>query len=221
MEQGRVLLLDDDREILEICSEILTVQGFETSLFEDPQESIQALVAGQQTDVIITDFRMPAMNGLQFLEQVTRHHIRKPVIMFTGVADKELAIKALNAGCYALLEKPVRNQELVHYTEQAMISSRWENISTRLLHECRDLIGLLRNLSTVYETRFTQAENIIYHHKAGVQPKPAEIQGYLKNVAQGVSIETEIQQANQLVEALSREHAALQDRESRSSTGSF
>jgi FixJ family two-component response regulator len=212
MNKGRVLLLDDDREILEICNEVLTTQGFEVSAFDNPVEALEALFAGQPTDVIITDFRMPGMNGLQFLEQLKIKGVQTPIIMFTGVADKELAIKALNAGCHSLIEKPVRNHELVHYTEQAIAYGRWESISSRLLQECRDLIRLLRNLSSVYETRFTQAENIVYQNKSGTSLKPAEIQGYLKNIAQGISIETEIQNANELVDALSKEHAELQAR---------
>jgi FixJ family two-component response regulator len=212
MTKGRVLLLDDDREILEMCNEVLTTHGFEVSPYHDPKDALQAVAAGLLTDVIITDFRMPVMNGLQFLEQLKQMNCQVPIIMFTGVADKELAINALNAGCYSLVEKPVRNHELVHYVEQALAYGRWESISSRLLQECRDLIRLLRNLSSVYETRFTQAENIVYQHKNGSALKPADIQGYLKNIAQGISIETEIQNANELVESLTREHAELQDR---------
>jgi two-component system C4-dicarboxylate transport response regulator DctD len=212
MTKGRVLLLDDDREILEICTEILTSQDFEVSAFDNPEQALKALTDGQLTDVIITDFRMPGMNGLQFLEQLNLMNVLVPIVMFTGVADKELAINALNSGCHSLIEKPVRNHELVHYTEQAIAYGRWENISGRLLQECRDLIRLLRSLASVYETRFTQAENIVYQNKSGAELKPAEIQGYLKNIARGISIETEIQNANELVEALTREHAELQSR---------
>jgi FixJ family two-component response regulator len=212
MQKGRVLLLDDDREILEICSVVLTTHDFEVNAFDEPVQALQALTSGQLADVIITDFRMPEMNGLQFLEALKRESIQIPVIMFTGVADKELAIKALNAGCHFLMEKPVRNQELLHYTEQAIAFGRWQSISGRLLHECQELIGLLRNLSTVYEARFTQAENLVHQNKTGAQLKPSEIQGYLKNIARGISIETEIQNANELVEALTREHSELQTR---------
>jgi DNA-binding NtrC family response regulator len=175
-------------------------------------KALKALIEGQRTDVIITDFRMPGMNGLQFLEQLKLEGILTPTVMFTGVADKELAIKALNAGCHSLIEKPVRNQELIHYAEQAIAYGRWENISGRLLQECRDLIRLLRSLSSVYETRFTQAENMVYQNKTTTPLKPADIQGYLKNIAQASSIETDIQNATELVEALTREHLELQSR---------
>jgi FixJ family two-component response regulator len=212
MTKGRVLLLDDDREILEICNEVLSNQGFDVSTFDDPMKALKALIEGQRTDVIITDFRMPGMNGLQFLEQLKLEGILTPTVMFTGVADKELAIKALNAGCHSLIEKPVRNQELIHYAEQAIAYGRWENISGRLLQECRDLIRLLRSLSSVYETRFTQAENMVYQNKTTTPLKPADIQGYLKNIAQASSIETDIQNATELVEALTREHLELQSR---------
>lgn len=212
MIKGRVLLLDDDREILEICNEVLSTQGFEVSTFDDPMKALKALIEGHRTDVIITDFRMPGMNGLQFLEQLKLEGIPTPTVMFTGVADKELAIKALNAGCHSLIEKPVRNQELIHYAEQAIAYGRWENISGRLIQECRDLIRLLRSLSSAYETRFTQAENMVYQNKSTMPLKPADIQGYLKNIAQAGSIEAEIQNATELVDALTREHQELQAR---------
>ncbi|WP_141734436.1 response regulator [Oligoflexus tunisiensis] len=212
MEQGRVLLLDDDKEILETCGEVLSSQGFEISPFHEPAAALEALATGHQTDVILADFRMPQMNGLQFLERVQELNIAAPLIMFTGVADKELAIKALNSGCHFLLEKPVRNQELIHYTAQAVAYGRRENISSRLLHASQELIGLLRNLSSVYESRFAQAEQIISQNKGTGQTQSAEIQGYLKNIAQGISIQTEIQNASELVEALSQEHADLVSR---------
>jgi FixJ family two-component response regulator len=210
MIKGRVLLLDDDREILEICNEVLSTQGFDVSTFDDPTKALKALIEGHRADVIITDFRMPGMNGLQFLEQLKLEGILTPTVMFTGVADKELAIKALNAGCHSLIEKPVRNQELIHYAEHAIAYGRWENISGRLIQECRDLIRLMRNLSASYETRFTQAENMVYQNKSTTPVKPADIQVYLKNIAQGRSIETDIQNATGLVEALTREHLELQ-----------
>jgi FixJ family two-component response regulator len=212
MEKGRVLLLDDDKDILETCSVVFTTHDFDVSAFHDPGQALQTLTSGQLSDVIITDFRMPDMNGLQFLEELQRAGIQIPVIMFTGVADKALAIKALNAGCYSLLEKPVLNQELLHYAEQAIAYGRWQSMSRRLLQECQALIGLLRNLNAAYEARFTQAENIIHQNKSGNQPKPSDMHGYLKNIAQGISIETEVQNATDLVEALTREHIELQSR---------
>lgn len=210
MNKGRVLLVDDDMEILEICSEVLQSHDFEVVAFEGARQALQALLAGNLADVIITDFRMPEMDGLEFMEALNKARLHIPVMMFTGVADKDLAIKALNAGCHFLIEKPLRNQELIHYTEQAMVYGRWEHISERLLKECNDLIKLLRDLSSIYEIRFTQAENIVYQNKTGAQLKPGDIQGYLKNISQGISIETEIQNATKTVDVLGREHAMLQ-----------
>jgi DNA-binding NtrC family response regulator len=211
MEKARVLLLDDDREILEIFNEVLSGHGFQVSCFDDPTLALKALLGGHQTDVIITDFCMPQMDGLQLVEQITKQNLRIPVIMFTGMANKELAIKALNAGCYSLIEKPVCFQTLIHYTEQAIAMARWENISTRLLHECRDLIRLLRKQSLAYETGFTQAQSIALQNQTGAQLKPEDIQAYLQNIAHGLSFGAEIQNANELVEALSQEHAELHD----------
>jgi FixJ family two-component response regulator len=109
------------------------------------------------------------------MEQLARAGVRSPVMMFTGVADKDLAIRALNAGCHYLIEKPLRNQELIHYTERAMAYGRWEQISGRLLGECKDLIKLLRDLSSIYETRYTQAENIVYQSIAAGHHRLVEI----------------------------------------------
>jgi FixJ family two-component response regulator len=215
MEQGHVLLLDDDKEILEICGELLNREGFSIESFQEPTAALEALATGHQADVILIDFRMPQMNGLEFMERIQELNISTPVIMLTGVADKEMAIKALNSGCHFLLEKPVRNQELIHYLGQAIAYGRRETISSRLLHASQELIGLLRNLSSVYESRFAQAEQIINQYKSSGQTQSAEMQGYLKNIAQGISIETEIQNANELVNSLTREHAELLARSGR------
>ncbi len=211
MEKGLVVIVDDDREILEVCSEVLMDQGFEVISFENPLEAIKALMGSRRVDVIITDFRMPEMNGLELMGKLNDQKIKIPAIMFTGVADKELAIKALNAGCHYLIEKPLRNQELIHYTEQAMVYGRWEGISDRLLQECTHLIKLLKELSSNYESRFNHAENIVYLNKSGSQVKPEEVQGYLKNISNGISIENEVQDSNKTMEALAKEHKMLKN----------
>lgn len=209
MDKGTVLLIDDDREILEVCSEVLLDAGFEVVSYDNPLEALESLQKGRKVDLIITDFRMPELNGLQLMEKINSLKILVPVVMFTGLADKELAIKALNAGCYSLVEKPMRNQEFIHYAEQAMAYGRLETISERLIQECTNLIKLLKDLSGVYETRFTHAENAVYQGRAGQAIKAEDIQGYLRNISQGISVENAVAEANKAVEALVKEHRNL------------
>ncbi len=209
MEKGLILLIDDDKEILDVLGEVLEDQGFKFLPFEDPLVAIEVILKTADIDVIVTDFRMPGMNGLGLLEKLNEVKNRVPVIMFTGVADKDLAVKALNIGCHNLMEKPLRQRELIHYIEQAMAFRRRESIAERLMQECTDLIGILQEQAQVYETRFMQAENFVYQHKTGMSMKPDDIQNYLQNISIGTSIESKVKDAHKRVEVLSKELEAL------------
>jgi len=104
-EKIRVLLVDDDRSLLKIAKQCLEMEAplqVDTSL--SVEEALKKLDE-EKYDVIISDYQMPAKDGLEFLKELRAKDNKIPFIMFTGKGREEVAIKALNLGASQYLNK--------------------------------------------------------------------------------------------------------------------
>ena len=110
----KILILDDDKLVTSSLKSLLMLEGFtDVVLFNNPTEAVDYLKKNER-EVIISDFMMPEMNGLEFLSQAKKLYPNASMILLTGYADKENAIKAINEiGLYKYIEKPWDNDELI------------------------------------------------------------------------------------------------------------
>lgn len=108
----KLLLIDDDRETLEYLGEILHTIGFTTKQFSDPQRAVEAY-RKEHFDVVITDIKMPIMSGIKVLEEVKAYNPKACVILVTGFAELDVAIKAVNHGAFAFFKKPLKSELLL------------------------------------------------------------------------------------------------------------
>jgi len=108
-----ILLLDDDLDSLESLSVALDSKGYLRREFSDPETAVEAYRSGE-FDVVITDFRMPRMNGIEVLRTIRGIDPEAYVIIITAYADTENAIAAVNYGAYAFLCKPLDIKSLLH-----------------------------------------------------------------------------------------------------------
>src|SRR5579885_1270993 len=120
-EAARLLLVDDDPMMLQAVSQMLALRLNEVQV--DTADSAQvALQQLQQSsyDAVLSDIKMPGMNGLDLLETVQRLRLELPVVLMTGYNEHDLAIRALRAGAYDYLLKPVERDELVAALRRAI-----------------------------------------------------------------------------------------------------
>jgi CheY-like chemotaxis protein len=114
MTRSRVLVIDDDHEILQVFGEDLRAAGYSVSTARDG-ESALASVEEQRPDVIVCDVIMPGMNGFQFCRKLNNSpetsHI--PVLLMSGKVDPADKFWAQETGAVALLRKPVDMGELL------------------------------------------------------------------------------------------------------------
>lgn len=110
----KILVLDDDKLVTSSLKSLLMLEGFtDVVYFNSPNEAIDYLNKNVR-DVIISDFMMPEMNGLEFLSAAKKIYPNSSMILLTGYADKENAIRAINeVGLYKYIEKPWDNDSLV------------------------------------------------------------------------------------------------------------
>ncbi|HET6607168.1 MAG TPA: response regulator FixJ [Rhodopila sp.] len=107
-----VHLIDDDEGVRQAVSFLLATAGFAVRVYESGTVFLNALPT-QQSGCIITDIRMPGMDGLELQRQLKARNITLPVIVITGHADVPLAVEAMKTGAVDLIEKPFSDDTLL------------------------------------------------------------------------------------------------------------
>jgi len=107
----KVLVVDDEKRIRDVCSRFLSGEGFEVSLAENGDQGV-AMIDGSHYDIILLDLMMPGISGMEVLERVTALHPDTVVIVITGYATVEHSIEAMKKGAFDFLPKPFTPQDL-------------------------------------------------------------------------------------------------------------
>jgi len=108
----RILVVDDEPEVLEVMVDMLEQEGYSTRSTSDSREASQ-LLEETPFDVIVSDIVMPHLSGLQLLEIARRQNPDVQVVLVTGYATNELAREALERGASGFIEKPFRIEQLL------------------------------------------------------------------------------------------------------------
>jgi two-component system chemotaxis response regulator CheY len=120
---GRVLVVDDEADVRRIVRMTLEKAGYDVLEAEDGKKAIEVLNTGENRlmlDVIITDIRMPAINGVEAIAYFQKEYPRVSVIVLTGFPDVEMATSFLRQGVVDYLVKPVEGQKLKAAVARAM-----------------------------------------------------------------------------------------------------
>jgi DNA-binding NtrC family response regulator len=116
---GRVLVVDDEPEVLDTLREILEELGFDASVAASGEQAIAAM-AIVRPHVVFLDLLLPGISGLEALTYFRQHHRPVPVIVITGDTSLESAQKARAAGAFDVLAKPFTMTTLQSLVAQAM-----------------------------------------------------------------------------------------------------
>ncbi|TXH68711.1 MAG: sigma-54-dependent Fis family transcriptional regulator, partial [Thiothrix sp.] len=119
----KLLLVDDEKIIRDSVGQSLMLAGFEVETFASAAEVLPKLQADFD-GLLITDIRMPQMDGLELMEQVHQRDADFPVILISGHADVALAVNAIRDGAYDLLEKPFATNALIESVKRALEKRR-------------------------------------------------------------------------------------------------
>ena len=130
----KILIIDDDKWIRIMLKEILLKEGYTVIEAEDGESGL-ALVRNEHPDLVITDFQMPGIDGLEVLLEIQKLKIALPVILLTGFGDVVLTIKSIQLGAFDYLEKPVSPVLLKSTIALALNSVRRSNSLNEVLHE--------------------------------------------------------------------------------------
>jgi DNA-binding NtrC family response regulator len=118
-----ILLVDDELEILKSLGEILTRFGYQVIAKQAAQEALASVKDGADIDLVITDYRMPGMDGLEFLNALRQMDPSVPVIMLTAYGAVESYLKSLSLGVFEYVNKPIKAKELGRIVQAAINSA--------------------------------------------------------------------------------------------------
>ena len=120
---GLVLVVDDEPDVRKVVRMTLEKTGYDVIEAEDGEKAIEAIHQGENPlmlDVIITDIRMPKINGVEAINYFQQQWPRVPLIVLTGFPDMEMATGFLNKGIVDYLVKPVEKEKLLKSVATAM-----------------------------------------------------------------------------------------------------
>jgi len=118
-EKGTLLLVDDEINTLKVLSAILRKDGYEVFTARTAEEGLEK-VSRVRFDAILTDYKLPGMNGVEFIEVLKRREYPPPVIMLTAYGTIEKAVEAMKRGAQGYLTKPVNQGALLTAAREAV-----------------------------------------------------------------------------------------------------
>jgi two-component system C4-dicarboxylate transport response regulator DctD len=117
-QPSSVILLDDDRDLLKATQQTLELAGFQVQAFTAAADAL-AMLDQRFNGVVVSDIRMPGIDGLQFFQRLHNLDSDIPVILMTGHGDIPMAVKAIQDGVYDFITKPFAAERLAHSVRHA------------------------------------------------------------------------------------------------------
>ncbi len=132
-QKANLLIVDDEANTLASLSRAFRIAGHEATVCDNVTKALE-LAKAQEFDLIFSDVVMPGQDGLSFLEELKSQGVLSPVVMMSGQAHIEMAVKATRLGALDFLEKPISTEKLLLTVENALKLQRLES-ENRLLRQ--------------------------------------------------------------------------------------
>jgi len=164
---AKILIIDDEAMICRLLSKLMESEGYETIIAHDGRESMEK-IRYERPDVILSDFRMPGMDGMELLKKVRDIDPDVPVILITAYADVHGAVEAMRQGAHDYLAKPFEHDEVVRVVHRALqellLKRKLKQLSSKLrkridLRECmgpsEQVAQMIVNINRVAQSDFS------------------------------------------------------------------
>ncbi len=155
----KILIIDDNILIRKLLRGMLNKLGYSSIEAEDGESGL-ALVRKEHPDLVITDFAMPGIDGLEVLAEIRKMKINLPVILLTAFGDVVLTIKSIQLGAFDYLEKPIDPEQLKITIETALKSVKlsnslekeiYEDVSSESMLEDNILVGKTPQMKEIFK----------------------------------------------------------------------
>src|SRR5689334_4844879 len=156
MAAEKILVVDDEQSMTQFLGIVLRKEGYSVTTVNNGKDALER-TRTEDFDVVITDIKMPGMDGIQLLQSIKKHDPAIPVVIMTAYASQQSAIDAVNMGAFQYLIKNAKNDEIRLVVRNAleMRKVRQENqyLKRELKrgHDGKTIIGTSEEMVRVYK----------------------------------------------------------------------
>ena len=184
-QQIRILCVDDERNVLRALERIFLDDDYEILTASSGEEGLQILDEADQVQVVISDYRMPGMNGVEFLKEVFQRHPETIRIVLSGYADTAAVVAAINEGkIYKFIPKPWNDDELRMTVVKALETFAIHRQNLHLAEELRtknaelsELNASLERLVAARTSELMQQNRALLHARNVLEQLPVGVVG--------------------------------------------
>jgi len=170
MNPVKIIYVDDDIDLLESVSELLSEDGFIVYPFTNGFDALDKLLR-EPVDVVLTDIKMPKITGIELLDRIRAIDTETPVILTTGYADLNVAIDAIKKGAFEFILKPFDFTYLIHAINKGVqhkqalqfeknYKAELEKMVVQRTQELTQALKSVKNMSSVVIERLTAAAEL-------------------------------------------------------------
>jgi two-component system response regulator FixJ len=165
-----IYIVDDDDAVRDALSLVIESAGYEVEAFETAVSALESCRTGLPA-CIITDIRMPEMDGLEFQKKLSERQIETPVIVITGHGDVPLAVRAMKAGAADFIEKPFTGDAILCSIRASMEPDRGKADRSVMEH----IDSLTPREREVLEMLVFGHQNKMIAHRLDISPRTVEV----------------------------------------------
>ena len=141
----KIAIVDDEKDMRQSISQWLALSGFDTETFASAEDALKGLSA-EYPGIVVSDIKMPGMDGMQLLKRLKSVDSTLPVIMITGHGDVPMAVEAMRIGAFDFLEKPFNPDRMTELAKKATQARRLTLDNRALRRELSDGSALMSKL---------------------------------------------------------------------------
>jgi two-component system response regulator PilR (NtrC family) len=146
----QILVVDDERSMRDFLKILLTKEGHQVATAQNGETGLEFL-QNNNCDLVITDIRMPGMNGLELLEAIKEEQPDLPVIMITAFASPNDAVQAMKFGAFDYISKPFNVDEIKSVIQSAIKKRSGETETSRISDSFPGIIGQSREMVKIFD----------------------------------------------------------------------
>jgi DNA-binding NtrC family response regulator len=141
----KIAIVDDEQDMRQSISQWLALSGYDTETFGSAEDALKGIGA-DYPGIVVSDIKMPGMDGMQFLKRLMSTDSSLPVIMITGHGDVPMAVEAMRVGAFDFLEKPFNPDRMTELAKRATTNRRLTLDNRALRKELSDGTKLMQKL---------------------------------------------------------------------------
>jgi len=178
VDNRHILIVDDDAQVREVLHQIFLSANYRCALASNGKDGLQVFRT-DQPPLVVTDLKMPVMDGIALLEGIRREDGDAAVIVLTGAPDVKTAIDSLKLGAYDFIMKPVNVDELLFAAERAL-ERRQLLIERRAYHALLEqrVEEATRNLQAAYRATLEALGSALDSRDVGTEAHSRRVHGY-------------------------------------------